>query len=299
MKTAKELLSNIQPEQKNMSEIINQVQQLKFDEHDERAKASLKDFYKKITGATYTQDERIMIMSSLNQMTEFACVVLGRFLDEEETDIKKKWDVWVKAGSNPEEKPLYKSINGFLEYYKKTLGISTSKAYYCMDLYRRYDINNIIELGINKVIATSIIKDEELLNEVVQQAIAEDWDGDKIKEVSRAIKQIEKIDDEKTKKKLALTIIKNPEPEEVEKKLDNVKAVYDRQVQTKKDEESITFKKYAYDIFLNAEDIKIDKDRDIIIRAKNKKQKNLIVNALNYYEKGIKNYVRKSEEGAE
>ena len=73
-----------------------------------------------------------------------------------------------------------------------------------------------------------------------------------------------------------------------------IRAFHEIQVQEIKDEQSRTFKKYAFNI-----EIPADSDREILITAKSKKQRDYLNRALIYYEKAIKNYIRKCEDTAD
>ena len=288
----REVLNKIQPEDRDMSGIIKQVQKLKFDKHDENSKAAIKYFYDTEINIVRTQDERIMLMSSLNELTEFACHVLGKLLSEEEKSIKRRYEDWIKTGSNPEVKPLYKTINGFLTYYKQEIGISSAKAYYCINLYERYTIDNIIELGVKNAINISIIKDDDLLNSVIEYSKANELSSDDMQELAQAMKAVEKIEDPKLKKKMAQSLLKAPEPEKREKKLEEIEAVYTEQIQAKKEKEAQIFEDYSFSV-------EIEGSKQLRITTNNKEQRDYFNKALNYYEKAIKNYIAKCVEGGE
>lgn len=272
-----------------IQDMVARIQKLKFDENDAGSRAAIKEFYDTQINIVRTEDERIMLMASLNDMTEFSCHVIGKLLVEEEESIKRRYSDWLKTGSDPDKKPLYKTINGFLIYYKKTLGIGSTKAYYCMDLYRRYDIDDILELGVRNVVNISIIKDDDLLNEVVKYSKNNDLSPDEMQGLARAMKEVEKIKDEKVKKKMALTLLKAPDQEKRQKKLEEVKAAYVEQVQDEKDEQERIFKEVAFSV-------EIESNNKLTITMNNKKQRDYMNKALHYYERAIKSYIAKCVE---
>ena len=289
VKNGKELLSKIQDtESRNVQEVFRQVQQLKFDENDEATKSTIRAFYDNITSQKFTETELLMLMSSLNQMSEFSCFVLGRLLREKDNSIKKNYNEWVMYGKNSETKPAYRTINGFLD--KHEIGISSTKAYYCMDLYDRYSIDDVLRLGVQKTLATVVVKNDEYRSSVIEKATEENWSSDQIRAVSQAISQVEKLDDEKEKKKLVASILKTPDLENIEEKVETIKTIFSNQTQEHEEEKTRIFKRYAFNVELPG-----DNDKQIIITAKTKKQRDYINKALIYYERAIKNYINKCE----
>lgn len=291
-KAARELLGGIEKvDNRNLPEIAAQIQQLKFDENDERDKKILRKIYDEITGRQYSEEESRLMMSTLNQMSEFSSICLGKLLVSREEIIKNNYDEWVKSGKDADRKPLYKSINGYLDYHHRTLGISSTRAYYCMDLIKRYSIDDIVELGVKKVIASTVIKDDEIRHAVLVKAQAEDWDSDRIRAVSQTIKEAEKLNDKKEKKSIVNALLERSEPDEVQEKVEEIKSIVTIQNQVKDREKEKILKKYTFDIELSEND-----DKQIIITAKSKKQRDYFNEALLFYEKLLKNYVIKRGE---
>lgn len=286
----REILNRVQSEDRDMSGIIRQVQRLKFDKHDENSKAAIKHFYDTEINIIRSQDERIMLMSSLNDMTEFACHVLGKLLSEEEESIKRRYSDWLKTGSNPETKPLYKTLNGFLSYYKNEIGISTAKAYYCKNLYERYSIDDIIDLGVKNVINISIIKDDDLLNSVVEYSKTNDLSSDEMQGLARAIKEVEKIEDPKLKKKMAQSILKAPEPDKIEKKLEEIEIILEGQNIDKKEEWERVNEEYPITV-------EILSNKQVVISVKNKEHRDYVNQYILNNIKAIKNYIFKMDTG--
>jgi|GEM_PF-6799568 len=276
-------------ESDNVQEIITQVQKFRFNENDEATQRSIKDFYKNITGRKFTENERLMLMSSLNQMSEFSNFLLGRFLSEEEKSIQEKYDNWREYGSEPDKKPPYKSLSGFLEYHQETLGVSRSKAYYCKDLYENYTVDDILKIGVKKVLVTSLIKNREIRSAIIDKAAAEDWSMDELVAVTRTIKKAEIISNEKELKKIVNSVLKTPE--DLEENELKIMAYHDQQVQETKDEQSRMLKKYSFNI-----EIQAGSDKAILLTAKSKKQRDYLNRALVHYEKAIKSYIQRCEE---
>lgn len=163
----------------DVESIVSEVQKLRFDQNDENTRESIKAFYESVNGKVFSQNERIMFMSSLSQMSEFSNWLLGDMLISERERIESDWTRYERGEI---EKPQYKSIGGFLDFWEGQLGFGRSKGYYCIELRERSSLDELLQIGVKGAVATLTIKDDKKREKIVKRAIEQQWDYDTIRE---------------------------------------------------------------------------------------------------------------------
>ena len=108
----REILSSIKEEPKNISEIINQVQKLKFEENDDMTQNNIKAFYDNITNQVFTENERENLW--INQLNKESIWVKGNEISAKKLRLSNdEWQQEVirtkKYFKNKDEEIGYKS----------------------------------------------------------------------------------------------------------------------------------------------------------------------------------------------
>lgn len=145
-------------ENKEINELISEMELLKFEENDEASKKLLKQYYKNIEKKTLTRDQEIMLITRWHHQREFAGYLIGYLFFKRKKKIDEDKILWYNK--KLEVMPDFFSINEYFDTYAEQLPFKKAQMYNYIDMAEHTTIDEFLKFGISKASYVAKVKDE-------------------------------------------------------------------------------------------------------------------------------------------